>query len=125
MLLATEYSAGCPIGNLALELAETHQGARGLLAQNFTGWRDALRSTLDDASDRLPEGADTEALATFVLTTMEGAVMLARAYRSLQPFDAAVSQLRDYFDRLLADASTWEAPRKEIPTEEKQPNELQ
>ncbi len=120
MLIATEYSAGCPIGNLALELSETHPAARGLLAKNFTGWRDALRSALDDASDRLAESIDTEELATFVLTTMEGAVMLARTYRGLQPFDAAVSQLRDYFDRLLADGTTWTAPKKDQPTEEAQ-----
>ena len=121
MLLATEYSAGCPIGNLALELSETHQAARRLLAENFIGWRDAVRLALDDASERLPEGIDTEDLATFVLTTMEGAVMLARTFRRLEPFDAAVSQLRDYFDRLLADAATWTAPEKENPAEKAQP----
>ncbi|NIM69646.1 MAG: TetR/AcrR family transcriptional regulator, partial [Xanthomonadales bacterium] len=54
----------------------------------------------DDAAGRLPEELDTAQLATFVLTTMEGAVMLARAHRSLEPFDAAVSQLRDYVERL-------------------------
>jgi hypothetical protein len=50
-------------------------------------------------------------MALFVLTTMEGAVMLARAYRSIEPYDAAVTQLRDYFDRLLADGTDWSAPR--------------
>ena len=50
-------------------------------------------------------------MALFVLTTMEGAVMLARAYRSIEPYDAAVTQLRDYFDRLLRDGTDWSAPR--------------
>lgn len=44
-----------------------------------------------------------------VLATMEGAVMLARAYRSFDPFDQAVHQLRDYIDRLIADGSEWSA----------------
>lgn len=70
--------AGCPIGNLALELNETHPAARHILEQNFKAWRDVVRSALDGASDRLPEGVETEGLATFVLTTMEGAVILAR-----------------------------------------------
>ena len=118
MLITTEFSAGCPIGNLALELSETHPAARRLLAQNFTGWRDAVRSALNEASGRLPEGVDTEALATFVLTTMEGGVMLARTYRGLEPFDTAVTQLRDYFDRLLADGTAWAVPEKEQSTEE-------
>jgi AcrR family transcriptional regulator len=43
------------------------------------------------------------ALALFVLTTMEGGVMLARTYRDVAKFDAAVAQLRDFFARLLRD----------------------
>lgn len=33
--------------------------------------------------------------------------MLARAYRSFEPFDQAMNQLRDYFDRLIRDGSDW------------------
>lgn len=113
MLVYTECAQGCPIGNLALELSESHPAARRLIADNFTGWRDAVRRCFEDARDRLPEPADTEQLATFVLTTMEGAVMLARAYRSLEPYDVAVTRLRDYFDRLVADATDWKAPSPE------------
>jgi hypothetical protein len=50
-----------------------------------------------------------------VLTTMEGAVMLARAYQSIDPYDAAVTQLRDYFDRLLRDGTDWSVPRPPDP----------
>jgi AcrR family transcriptional regulator len=107
MLLYTECSAGCPIGNLALELADTHPAARKLLADNFTGWREAVKQNLDATAGRLPKHVDSEQLATFVLTTMEGAVMLARTYRSVEPYDAAITQLRDYFERLLADGTNW------------------
>jgi TetR/AcrR family transcriptional regulator, transcriptional repressor for nem operon len=110
-LLATGFSRGCPIGNLALELADSHPAARELLATNFTGWRKAIERCLAEASGRLPGSLDREALALFVLTTMEGAVMLARSYRSIEPYDAAVTQLRDYFDRLLRDGTDWSAPR--------------
>jgi hypothetical protein len=70
-----------------------------------------VQQCLDDAGDRLPSGTNIEDLALFVLTTMEGAVMLSRAYRNPDAYDAAVSQLRDYFERLLADGTTWSAPR--------------
>ena len=111
MLLMTEFSSGCPIGNLALELSDSHPSARELIADNFRGWRDAIRRCVDEASGRLPDGVDPARLATFVLTTMEGGVMLARSYKSMEPFESAVQQLRDYFDRLLADGSSWSAPR--------------
>lgn len=96
----TGCTAGCPIGNLALELGEFHPDAHGLIADNFQGWRDAVRGCLEGAGDRLPQDVDRAALACFVLTTMEGAVMQARSYRSLEPFDQSVAHLRDYFERL-------------------------
>jgi hypothetical protein len=44
---------------------------------------------------------DRDRLSKFVLTVMEGGVMLSRSHRSVEPFDAAVAELRAYFDRLL------------------------
>ena len=107
MLRITGCTKGCPIGNIAIELADSHAQVRQLCADNFTGWRDAIQSCLDDAAGRLPASVDRRPLASFVLTVMEGGVMQARAYQSLEPFDAAVTQLRDYFERLLADGTRW------------------
>ena len=95
---------GCPIGSLALELHEPDPPVRELLAVNFSGWVSHIRACLDAACSRLPRTVDTEQLATFVLTTMEGGVMQARTHRSLSAFDASVASLHDYFDRLEAAA---------------------
>ncbi len=46
-LLMMQYQSGCPIGNLALELADSHPAARELLSINFTGWRKAIEMCLD------------------------------------------------------------------------------
>lgn len=112
-ILATEFTYGCPIGNLALELSNTHPKVRDLIAENFQGWRDAVEQCLDDVANRLPADLDKAALASFVLTVMEGGVMQTRAYQSLEPFDEAVTQLRDYFDRLLNAGTTWSKPAEE------------
>ena len=87
-----------------MELKDQHPDAHALLAENFEGWRRAVRSCLDDAGDRLGADCDRDRLATFTLTTMEGAVMLSRAYRENGPLATKVSNLRDYFDRLIAEA---------------------
>jgi TetR/AcrR family transcriptional repressor of nem operon len=113
MLMETGCAMGCPIGNLALELSDSHPAARKLIAENFEGWRAAVRESLDAACDRLPEGIDRDQLATFVLVVMEGGVMLAKAKRSLEPFETAMAQLREHFDRLMADGTDWSAPRAE------------
>jgi AcrR family transcriptional regulator len=91
-LAATDCQYGCPIGRLALELDPENAPAHALIAQNFSAWTGAVRLSLDAAG--IPDARDA---ATFVLTVMEGAVMQSRPYRSLEPFDACVRQLRRYF----------------------------
>src|SRR5277367_4579064 len=59
-LLMTNYQHGCPIGNLALELADSHPAARQLLAVNFNGWRSTIENCLVDAAGRLPESVDRD-----------------------------------------------------------------
>ena len=110
-LVQTGYTYGCPIGSLALELHEPDPPVRTRLAANFTAWIDAIERCLVAAGSRLPRGLDRRALAVFVLTTMEGGVMLARTYRDIAMFDAAVGQLRLFFTRLVADASAKPSPR--------------
>lgn len=100
MLVRTGCKMGCPIGNLALEMSERSEAVRHRIAKNFDGWRAAIRQCLVDAGDRLPAELDRDAFATFVLTVMEGAIMQARAQRSLEPFDVSVAQLRDFAERL-------------------------
>jgi TetR/AcrR family transcriptional repressor of nem operon len=105
MLEMTEFRHGCPIGNLVLEVAETHPRSRALLVQNFDNWLDAIEACFAAAAPTLPPEASPRRLAVFVLTTMEGAVMLARAYRNFEAYDAAVVLLRDYVERIAGEAA--------------------
>ncbi len=99
-LESTDCLFGCPIGSLALEIHEPDPPVRELLAANFNAWVAAIQGCLDAAPDRLPAGTDTEALAQFILTVMEGGVMQSRTHRTLEAYDASVRMLRDYMDRL-------------------------
>ena len=103
LIVMTGCTYGCPIGSLALELHEPDPPVRALLAANFTAWAERIERCLVEAGERLPREVDRRALALFVLTTMEGGVMLARTYRDVAKFDAAVAQLRELFARLLRD----------------------
>jgi len=104
-LILTGFAHGCPIGNLALEVSDEHPRAREKIARNFEGWRSWIRKCLEEAGGQLPSSVDRERLAIFVLTVMEGAVMQARAHHALEQFDASVAELRDYFNRLLAEGA--------------------
>ena len=104
-LLQFDLEYECPIGKLALEVGRHSEPARLKIAENFAGWRGHIRQCLEDAADRLPLNVDAEALSTFVLTTMEGALMQARTHRDVKFYDDSVSQLRCYFQYLLAERS--------------------
>ncbi len=110
-LLKTDFARGCPIGSLSLEVGETSAKARVKIAANFDGWVSWVTKCLEDAGKQLPPDADRDALARFVLTVMEGAVMQARAYHSLEPFESAVRILGDYFSRLVAERAGTERRR--------------
>jgi AcrR family transcriptional regulator len=101
-IVQTDCTYGCPIGRLALETDPENRPAHALIAANFRGWIVAIRECLDHLRVKLPKGANTEALATYVLAVMEGGVMLSRSYGSVEPFDRAVAQLREHFRMLLA-----------------------
>lgn len=102
-VLGTGCRYGCPLGRLALEIEAENLPAHKRIADNFAGWRSAVRKCLQDARDqgRLAPNVDLDALAAFVLTTMEGGVMQSRSYRSVEPFDQSIAQLRNYFAYLV------------------------
>ena len=104
-ILQTDCQYGCPLGRLALEIDPENRPAHQLIAENFTAWIAAVRECLEELRPRLPKGTDLDALASFVLVTMEGGVMLSRSYNSVEPFDRAVQQLRHHFQLLLTSAS--------------------
>lgn len=94
-LLDTDCQYGCPIGRLALEIDPENTPAHEIIARNFTRWKQAVEACLRAAG--IAHAADA---ATFVLTVMEGGVMQSRAYRSIEPFDACVRQLRVHLHAL-------------------------
>jgi AcrR family transcriptional regulator len=99
-LLDTDHFNGCPIGSLAMELHDPDEAVRERLAKNFNAWIDAIEVCIKQAKRPLPASMERRELAQFVLTTMEGGVMQARAFRDVGYFDAAVRQLRHYMNRL-------------------------
>lgn len=99
-LVATDFSYGCPIGSLALELHEPDPEVRELLAANFSNWVAAIAACLEAMGDRLPAATDRPQLAEFILTIMEGAIMQARTFRDIGPFDRNVAVLRQHLDGL-------------------------
>lgn len=101
-LLMSDFAHGCPIGNLALEISEPDPRIRELLQVNFENWIDAVEHCLFEARGKIPADTDRRALAEFILTTMEGAIMQARTARDIAVFDRNIAILRGHFEMLFA-----------------------
>ena len=98
-LLMTDFSYGCPIGNLALEMGADEGAITERIDANFIGWRAAIRSWLADAFAE--RDADIDGLTALTLAVMEGALMQARVAKKIEPFDEAVAQYRKMLEALF------------------------
>jgi AcrR family transcriptional regulator len=101
-VLMTEFAFGCPLGRLALEIEPDRRQVHDKIAANFTGWTRAVEELLTQAIEQghLPKECRVRQLSRFVLTVMEGAVMQARSYQCIEPFDDCIAQLRVHFQQL-------------------------
>jgi TetR/AcrR family transcriptional regulator, transcriptional repressor for nem operon len=86
---------GCPIGSLGGQLAETDPDARALVATAFEQWSTALGEGLRmlHAEGKLPASIDPDDLATTLLATVQGGLLLAQVQRSPRPFETAIDTL--------------------------------
>ncbi len=123
-LVLAGCTRGCPIGNLALEVADGKPRIRALIEENFSAWTRGVRSWLEAAGDRLPADIDRGELSRLVLAVMQGAVMQARAAGTLEPFDASVAGLRSHMDLLRERARREQSePGVERPEPGREPGE--
>jgi len=91
----TKAKGGCALGSLGGQLAECDPEARALIAAGFDQWAaaigDGLRSV--HADGKLPPDIDPDDLATTLLATLEGGLLLAQVQRSTRPFETAINTL--------------------------------
>ncbi|PRX45431.1 TetR family transcriptional regulator [Prauserella shujinwangii] len=88
-LRETDFAVGCPVVAAALAGADT-PSAREAAAQAFATWERRLARAF--AAGGL-DGESARSLAGFVVSALEGAIVQARATRSVRPLDDAERQL--------------------------------
>ena len=91
----TKAKGGCQLGSLAGQLAESDPEARALIAAGFDQWAAAIADGLRSlhADGQLPSDIDPDDLATTLLATLQGGLLLAQVQRSTRPFETAVNTL--------------------------------
>ena len=91
----TKAQGGCPLGSLVGQLAESDPEVRALIASGFDQWAAAIGDGLRalHADGKLPPDINPDDLATTLLATLEGGILLAQVHRSSRPFETAVDTL--------------------------------
>jgi TetR/AcrR family transcriptional repressor of lmrAB and yxaGH operons len=82
----SDYSEGCPIATTALETAAQSEVLGAATRTAFQKWELEIKRGLFRFG--MPAG-DADLVATLVLSQLEGALLLARTYRSPEPLRRA------------------------------------
>lgn len=89
-LIASDYSAGCPVLAAAIGSGEDEQQLTAVAGDIFSRWREASKQAyIREGFDE----AEAASLADTTISAMEGAVVLCRSVRSLEPLHEVAGQL--------------------------------
>ncbi len=89
---------GCPLGNLACELSDVHEGFRARLAGVFLAWRERLGRALVDAQarERLTTDCTPVVVADFLVASLEGAILMAKVTKDIGVMEQCVGEMKRY-----------------------------
>ena len=106
---AQNGAGGCPLGSLASELADVHEGFRERLAGVFSAWRACLTRALEEARRRGAVGQECQSasVAQFLVASLVGAMLMAKLAKVVGVMEQCVIELKRYlagFERRTAAA---------------------
>jgi len=89
---------GCPMGNLASELSDVHEGFRQRLAAIFIHWGGELAEALSrgQESRRLRSDLDPAGAAQFLVAALEGAILMTKVTRDISVMEQCVTELKHH-----------------------------
>ncbi len=89
---------GCPLGNLASELSDVHEGFRSRLASVFSAWRERLTQALEDARahGRVTGECQPAVVAQFLVASLEGAILMAKVSKDIGVMEQCVAEMKRY-----------------------------
>jgi TetR/AcrR family transcriptional regulator, lmrAB and yxaGH operons repressor len=84
LMLDFDFDAGCPVTPVLID-GIVDEGLRQVAIENFDAWTASVQKVFTTAFDY--DDADARAVATGLVSAIEGAVLLSRARRNLDAFD--------------------------------------
>ena len=93
-------AGGCPVLNTAIEADDTNPVLRDHARRAMDEWREFIRRTVEKGIERGQVRPEVEAdeLATFIIATVEGSLMLTQLYDDTRHINRAVQYLERYLE---------------------------
>jgi TetR/AcrR family transcriptional regulator, transcriptional repressor for nem operon len=104
MLDDPPIQGGCPILNTAVESDDAHPALRERAQLAMNNWRDLIQRIVNRGITRgeLRSTVDADTVATILIATIEGAVMLSKLYDDAAYLKQATAYLKTYVRQQLA-----------------------
>ncbi|SED18946.1 Uncharacterized HTH-type transcriptional regulator yxaF (plasmid) [Tsukamurella tyrosinosolvens] len=90
VLRDSDFAAGCPVVSVAVGGSSEEDHLRPAVAETMGRWRDVLTAAM--AVDGI-ESRAAASLATMAIASIEGAIILCRVQRSVEPLDDVIGYL--------------------------------
>ena len=91
-----DVGVGSPFGNLAGEMADSHEGFRRRLDVVFEQWAGQLQSLLWELRDQWRDGVDMARLARFIIAALEGGMLMTRVRRDIAVMEGIGADLKRF-----------------------------
>jgi TetR/AcrR family transcriptional repressor of nem operon len=91
---------GCPLLNAAIDSDDGNPALRTKARRAFGSWLGRLQSIIEEGQERgeIRSAVNPTDLATLIVTTLEGSLMLERLQRTPEPLNIACRHLEEYLE---------------------------
>ena len=94
---------GCPLGNLAIEMSDIHDGFRQRIEEILASWRSYIAGALTraQAKGQLAQNLQLDRIADFIFAGVEGAILVTKVRKDLAVLEGCLDELKQYVRRYL------------------------
>jgi TetR/AcrR family transcriptional regulator, transcriptional repressor for nem operon len=92
-----DFNKGCPIANIVQEMSNIDEDFKVLMEEIYQSFRKNIKDILDIAIQKNEmQQCDTRKLALYITSTIEGAILSAKATQNIQDYTDVINILSSY-----------------------------
>ena len=95
-------AGGCPLLNTAIDSDDSHPALRDRACKAMTSWRNLINKIIQTGIKKgeINSQIEPDLVATILISTLEGAVMMSKLYQDSLHLERSVKHLHSYIDDL-------------------------